>query len=47
LRDPFANSRLDTGSFVNAFFAGLFNYEGWDILNMGAEEVANPRKFVK
>jgi amino acid transporter len=40
---PFANSNFAPGALVNAFFAGLFSYDGWDVLNFGAEEVDNPR----
>ena len=44
LQHPFANTTLDPGKIANAFFAGLFSYDGWDILNFGAEEVENPRR---
>ncbi|KAL3116179.1 hypothetical protein niasHT_002303 [Heterodera trifolii] len=47
LRDPFANSVWEPGHLVEAFFAGLFSYDGWDILNFGAEEVANPRSTMR
>ncbi|KAL3089678.1 hypothetical protein niasHT_020457 [Heterodera trifolii] len=42
LRQPFANSSFDVGNLTNAFFAGLFNYDGWDVLNYGIEEISNP-----
>uniref|UniRef100_A0A183C1H1 AA_permease domain-containing protein n=1 Tax=Globodera pallida TaxID=36090 RepID=A0A183C1H1_GLOPA len=42
LHQPFANSSMDVGNLTNAFFAGLFNYDGWDVLNYGIEEVSNP-----
>uniref|UniRef100_A0A915DWH0 Uncharacterized protein n=1 Tax=Ditylenchus dipsaci TaxID=166011 RepID=A0A915DWH0_9BILA len=40
---PFKNSTLNVGKLANAFFAGLFSYDGWDILNFGAEDVENPK----
>uniref|UniRef100_A0A914I807 Amino acid transporter n=1 Tax=Globodera rostochiensis TaxID=31243 RepID=A0A914I807_GLORO len=43
LREPFANSVWEPGHLVEAFFGGLFSYDGWDILNFGAEDIANPR----
>jgi hypothetical protein len=36
LRDPFANTTLVAGDLTSAFFAALFSYDGWDILNFGA-----------
>uniref|UniRef100_A0A914I2T4 Amino acid transporter n=1 Tax=Globodera rostochiensis TaxID=31243 RepID=A0A914I2T4_GLORO len=44
LHQPFANSSMDVGNLTNAFFAGLFNYDGWDVLNYGIEEVSNPAR---
>lgn len=44
LKDPFHNSVWKPGPFVNALFAGLFSYDGWDILNFGAEEIENPKR---
>uniref|UniRef100_A0A914NC20 Uncharacterized protein n=1 Tax=Meloidogyne incognita TaxID=6306 RepID=A0A914NC20_MELIC len=38
---PFANSNWESSFIVNALFASLFSYDGWDILNFGAEEVSN------
>ncbi|TMS35057.1 hypothetical protein L596_002533 [Steinernema carpocapsae] len=45
LSDPFPNSTmLAAGPLVTALFAGLFSYDGWDILNFGAEEIENPKR---
>uniref|UniRef100_A0A183BVX2 AA_permease domain-containing protein n=1 Tax=Globodera pallida TaxID=36090 RepID=A0A183BVX2_GLOPA len=44
LRDPFANSTFAAGNLVNAFFAGFFSYDGWDVLNFGAEEIKDPKR---
>ncbi|CAD5213016.1 unnamed protein product [Bursaphelenchus okinawaensis] len=44
LKDPFANSTYEPSMIVNAFFQGLFSYDGWDVLNFGVEEVANPTR---
>uniref|UniRef100_A0A8R1DEJ9 Amino acid permease/ SLC12A domain-containing protein n=1 Tax=Caenorhabditis japonica TaxID=281687 RepID=A0A8R1DEJ9_CAEJA len=44
LNAPFQNSVWYPGPFVNALFAGLFSYDGWDILNFGAEEIENPKR---
>uniref|UniRef100_A0A915P8K7 Uncharacterized protein n=1 Tax=Meloidogyne floridensis TaxID=298350 RepID=A0A915P8K7_9BILA len=41
---PFQNSKWEAMSLVNAFFAGLFSYDGWDVLNFGAEEIENPKR---
>uniref|UniRef100_A0A915D349 Amino acid transporter n=1 Tax=Ditylenchus dipsaci TaxID=166011 RepID=A0A915D349_9BILA len=43
LADPFANSTRDLGRIADAFFGGLFAYDGWDVLNFGVEELDNPR----
>ncbi|UMM34975.1 hypothetical protein L5515_007806 [Caenorhabditis briggsae] len=44
LQAPFTGSHWNPGPFVNALFAGLFSYDGWDILNFGAEEIENPKR---
>ncbi|MFH4976469.1 hypothetical protein AB6A40_003178 [Gnathostoma spinigerum] len=44
LAHPFANGDYDAGSLCAALFAGLFTYDGWDILNYGMEEIKNPKK---
>ncbi|KAK0395335.1 hypothetical protein QR680_001236 [Steinernema hermaphroditum] len=45
LSDPFpASTKVAAGSLVSALFAGLFSYDGWDILNFGAEEIENPKR---
>ncbi|CAQ35057.1 Amino acid transporter protein 6 [Caenorhabditis elegans] len=44
LEEPFKGSNWNPGPFVNALFAGLFSYDGWDILNFGAEEIENPKR---
>uniref|UniRef100_A0A914E7I2 Amino acid transporter n=1 Tax=Acrobeloides nanus TaxID=290746 RepID=A0A914E7I2_9BILA len=40
----FENSTYAPGKLVSAMFAGLFSYDGWDILNYGTEEIENPRR---
>ncbi|CAI2353788.1 unnamed protein product [Caenorhabditis sp. 36 PRJEB53466] len=44
LNAPFQGSVWSPGPFVKALFAGLFSYDGWDILNFGAEEIENPKR---
>ncbi|KAH7718896.1 CRE-AAT-6 protein [Aphelenchoides avenae] len=44
LSEPFAHTVLNPGRLVQAFYAGLFSYDGWDILNFGAGELDNPRR---
>ncbi|CAB3398059.1 unnamed protein product [Caenorhabditis bovis] len=44
LKNPFAGTDYMPGPVVNALFAGLFSYDGWDILNFGAEEIENPKR---
>lgn len=46
LTNPFANSTYDAGQLTSAFFAGLFSYDGWDVLNFGAEELENPARLL-
>ena len=41
---PFAGSTLYPGKIALALFAGLFSYDGWDILNYGAEDVKKPHR---
>lgn len=41
----FENSTYAPGKLVSAMFAGLFSYDGWDILNYGTEEIENPRRY--
>ncbi|KAL3094293.1 hypothetical protein niasHS_004049 [Heterodera schachtii] len=43
-RQPFANTSDKPGNWVLALFAGLFSYDGWDILNFGAEDVKKPHR---
>ncbi|CAI5451831.1 unnamed protein product [Caenorhabditis angaria] len=44
LKGPFNGSNWNPGAIVNALFAGLFSYDGWDILNFGMEELENPKR---
>ena len=43
--EPFADSHYDPGSISIAVFAGLFAYDGIDVLNYGIEEIKNPRRW--
>ncbi|GMT15872.1 hypothetical protein PFISCL1PPCAC_7169, partial [Pristionchus fissidentatus] len=44
IADPFKGTTFAIGSFVSALFSGLYSYDGWDILNFGAEEIENPKR---
>ncbi|PIO59937.1 hypothetical protein TELCIR_18584, partial [Teladorsagia circumcincta] len=44
LQHPFLGSNWSIGSIVSALFACLFAYDGWDILNFGAEEIEKPKR---
>ncbi|CAI4232930.1 unnamed protein product [Auanema sp. JU1783] len=44
IKQPFHGTTFTIGTFVNALFAGLFSYDGWDILNFGAEEIDRPKR---
>uniref|UniRef100_A0A914CB21 Uncharacterized protein n=1 Tax=Acrobeloides nanus TaxID=290746 RepID=A0A914CB21_9BILA len=43
-QNVFANTTYAPGKIVSALFAGLFSYDGWDVLNYGIEEVSNPKR---
>ncbi|CAK5080989.1 unnamed protein product [Meloidogyne enterolobii] len=45
-KEPFAHSNFYPGSVALALFSGLFSYDGWDILNYGAEDVKKPRRVM-
>lgn len=42
----FANTSLNAGQLTSAFFAGLYSYDGWDVLNFGIEDLSNPKVYV-
>lgn len=44
MQQPFKGTNWNPGLIAVSFFSGLFSYDGWDILNFGAEEVENPKK---
>ncbi|VDD95974.1 unnamed protein product [Enterobius vermicularis] len=44
LSHPFKGTNLKPGSIVLSLYAGLFSYDGWDILNFGTEEIEKPRR---
>ncbi|VDM24845.1 unnamed protein product [Toxocara canis] len=41
---PFEDAKFSVGTTVTAILSGLFAYDGWDILNYGAEEIEHPRR---
>uniref|UniRef100_F1L2A7 Y+L amino acid transporter 2 n=1 Tax=Ascaris suum TaxID=6253 RepID=F1L2A7_ASCSU len=44
LKNSFDGTNFDAGNVALALYAGLFSYDGWDILNFGAEEIEKPRR---
>uniref|UniRef100_A0A183GNU1 Amino acid transporter n=1 Tax=Heligmosomoides polygyrus TaxID=6339 RepID=A0A183GNU1_HELPZ len=44
LQHPFEGSNWNIGHIVSALFSCLFSYDGWDILNFGAEEIEKPKR---
>ncbi|KAK0392987.1 hypothetical protein QR680_000007 [Steinernema hermaphroditum] len=42
--NAFEGSTTKAGDIILALYAGLFAYNGWDILNFGAEELENPKR---
>ena len=44
LQNLFVNSTTSPKKIVDGLFAGLFAYDGWDIINFGIEEVEHPRR---
>lgn len=43
--DPFARSTTNPGDIVLGIYAGLYAYNGWDVLNYGTEEIRNPKRW--
>lgn len=46
LAAPMRGSNYRLGDLVIGTYGGLWAYSGWDILNMGTGEIAQPRKLV-
>lgn len=46
LQHPFEGSNWNIGHIVSALFSCLFSYDGWDILNFGAEEIEKPKRYM-
>ncbi|KIH65860.1 hypothetical protein ANCDUO_03815 [Ancylostoma duodenale] len=44
LHSPFTGTNWNIGAIVSALFSCLFSYDGWDILNFGAEEIEKPKR---
>ncbi|VDK39923.1 unnamed protein product [Gongylonema pulchrum] len=46
LQRPFEGTIFRPSHIVTALFAGLFSYDGWDVLNFGSEEIEKPKRLV-
>uniref|UniRef100_A0A915Q3H8 Amino acid permease n=1 Tax=Setaria digitata TaxID=48799 RepID=A0A915Q3H8_9BILA len=44
LQNAFEGMQLKPSYIIAALFAGLFSYDGWDVLNFGAEEIKKPKR---
>ena len=44
LKNPFENTNPDFMKGIDAFYAGLFTYAGWNYLSYVVEEIVNPNK---
>lgn len=42
--NSFNGTTNSANDIVLALYNGLFAYNGWDVLNFGTEEIANPRR---
>ncbi|KAK6103178.1 Amino acid permease family protein [Brugia pahangi] len=44
LQNMMDGTQVRPGHIIAALFAGLFSYDGWDILNFGTEEIEKPKR---
>ena len=44
MQNLFSNSTTSPKKIVDGLFAGLFAYDGWDIINFGMEEIEHSRR---
>ncbi|VDN88744.1 unnamed protein product, partial [Brugia pahangi] len=43
LQNIMDGTQVRPGHIIAALFAGLFSYDGWDVLNFGTEEIEKPK----
>nr|CDP97705.1 Bm2958, isoform b [Brugia malayi] len=44
LQNIMDGTQVRLGHIIAALFAGLFSYDGWDVLNFGTEEIEKPKR---